>query len=317
MTVYRYRLFPESAIATPLRSDTLYGHLLCATRELDGNAVLNEMLESFRADEPPFVLSSAFPSGYLPMPILPSLTRDDARDLAKALPQFGGSLFHLLERLKKFRKQRWISVTVWQRLRGNLSLKNLFLDYLQSGQDREIQVRKVLEVHNSIDRNTGRVLEGGLYTTEATFYGQGTCMDLYVETDRADLLERYLRYVARTGFGKDRGLGKGLFRLERDDTFVPGDLFGEGSHSMSLSVFSAKDLSCISGTYEVFTKYGRVWNGFGENNPFKRPFLAFREGSVFTSYPIKGSSLTDVHSNPSIIHCTVPLMIRFKQTGTA
>ena len=324
MTVYRYRLIPKSSIATPLRSDTLCGHLLCAARELDGDTVLGEILERFRADEPPFVLSSAFPSGYLPMPILPSLMRNDTRELVKALPQFKGSLFHLLEELKKFRKNKWVPVTSWQSLSTNLSFKALFLDCLQGKagsqnkqKGNENNTKIVPEIHNSINRNTGRVLEGGLYTTETTFYGQGNYLDLYAETDEADSLERYLSHVAATGFGKDRALGKGFFKWERDDTFAPGDLFGRGDHSMNLSVFSAKDLSSVSGTYEVFTKYGKVWNGFGENNPFKRPFLAFREGSVFTSYPLQGSSLTDIHSNPSIIHCTVPLMIRFNMTGAA
>lgn len=324
MTVYRYRLIPKSSIATPLRSDTLCGHLLCAARELDGDTVLGEILERFRADEPPFVLSSAFPSGYLPMPILPSLMRNDTRELVKALPQFKGSLFHLLEELKKFRKNKWVPVTSWQSLSTNLSFKALFLDYLQGKagsqnkqKGNENNTKIVPEIHNSINRNTGRVLEGGLYTTETTFYGQGNYLDLYAETDEADSLERYLSHVAATGFGKDRALGKGFFKWERDNTFAPGDLFGRGDHYMNLSVFSAKDLSSVSGTYEVFTKYGKVWNGFGENNPFKRPFLAFREGSVFTSYPLQGSSLTDIHSNPSIIHCTVPLMIRFNMTGAA
>ena len=87
MTVYRYRLIPESSIATPLRSDTLCGHLLCAARELDGDTVLGETLERFRADEPPFILSSAFPCGCLPIPILPSLTRNDTRELADASVQ--------------------------------------------------------------------------------------------------------------------------------------------------------------------------------------------------------------------------------------
>lgn len=324
MTVYRYRLIPKSSIATPLRSDTLCGHLLCAARELDGDTVLGEILERFRADEPPFILSSAFPSGCFPMPILPSLTRNDTRELAEALPQFKGSLFHFLERLKKFRKQKWVPVASWQRLRTDLSFKTLFLDYSQdkAGFQNEQKVNdnkteKVPEIHSSINRNTGRVLEGGLYTTETTFYRQRHYLDLYAETNEPDTMERYLSHVADTGFGKDRALGKGFFKWERDDTFAPGDLFGKGDHSMNLSVFSAKDLSSVSGTYEVFTKYGKVWNGFGENNPFKRPFLAFKEGSVFTSYPLRGSALTDVHSNPSIIHCTVPLMIRFKMTGAA
>lgn len=322
MTVYRYRLIPKSSIVTPLRSDTLCGHLLCAARELDGDTVLGEILERFRADEPPFILSSAFPSGCLPMPILPSLTRNDSRELAEALIK--GSLFHLLEELKKFRKQKWVSVTAWQRLCTNLSFKTLFLDYLQdkagfqneqNGNNNNTKI--VPEIHSSINRNTGRVLEHGLYTTETTFYRQRHYLDLYAKTNEPDTMERYLSHVAATGFGKDGALGKGFFKLERDDTFVPGNLFGKGDHSMNLSVFSAKNLSSVSGTYEVFTKYGKVWNGFGENNPFKRPFLAFKEGSVFTSYPLRGSALTDVHSNPSIIHCTVPLMIRFKMTGAA
>ena len=325
MPLYRYTIIPRGAFGTPMRSDTLHGQLLCAAAELDGGEAVAGLIAAFDSDSPPFVCSSAFPAGMLPMPCLPPIARSDF------LAHFGsrGGLFLgdkalALKAYKKFRKIEQVPIGIWTELRASLSQTKLFRRWYQEwGQDANAFRPKPapfentwrtghVEAHNSIDRATGSVLqEGGLFLSDSTFYGSGIRLDLYVQTDAPDGFERLLRHVAATGFGRDASTGKGWFDFTRDEAFTPGELDGDGSHRMSLSVLSAMNLSEASGWYRVFAKSGRAGGALGQANPFKKTFLAMEEGSVFKSLPASGYVLRGLHPDSRVVQVTWPLTIAF------
>lgn len=321
MPLYRYTITPRGAFGTPLRSDTLHGQLLCAAAELDGGEAVAGLIAAFDSDNPPFVCSSAFPAGMLPMPCLPPLSRSAFRDRFCAPGgMFKGDKVEALNAYKAFRKLAHVPVDLWAALRGGLSLAGLFERWLQvpdlfrpKPAPFENTWRTAhVEAHNSIDRATGSVLqEGGLFLSDSTFYGSGIRLDLYVRTDAPDSFERLLRHVAATGFGRDASTGKGWFDFTRDEAFTPGELDGSGSHRMSLSVLSAMNLSEASGWYRVFAKSGRAGGALGQANPFKKTFLAMEEGSVFKSLPASGYVLRGLHPDSRVVQVTWPLTIAF------
>ena len=147
--------------------------------------------------------------------------------------------------------------------------------------------------------------------TESVFYGTHVKLDLYVRTERREVFERLLDYVAVTGFGRDASTGKGAFTFERDQSFDEMQLEASGTHKMCLSVFSAMNLTDLVGTYRVFAKSGRVGGALGAVNPFKRTFLAMEEGSVFERMPNAGFLLKDLHPDKRIVQVTYPLCIAF------
>lgn len=321
MALYRYTIVPRGAFGTPLRSDTLHGQLLCAAAELDGGEAVAGLIAAFATDRPPFVCSSAFPAGMLPMPCLPPLSRSAFRERF-CTPDgiFGGNTVEALEAHKAFRKLPFVPTGIWIALCDSLDQTGLFERWLQhpdafrpgAAQAEDTWQRSQVEAHNSIDRVTGRVLqEGGFFVSEATFYSTGARLDLYVRTEDCTAFERLLGHVADTGFGRDTSTGKGWFDFTRDEAFAPGELDGDGSHRMSLSVFSAMDLSAVSGWYRVFAKSGRVWGALGKNNPFKQAFLAMEEGSVFESLPTGGYLLQGLHPDPRIVQVAHPLCLAF------
>ena len=106
MALYRYHIRPVSAFGTPLRSDTLYGHLLWAQAQIGGSESVTELIDSFSGEKPPFRLSSAFPSGFLPVPMLPPIKRDRFR--LKYASGVGG-LFAALQDYKVFRSRKFFS----------------------------------------------------------------------------------------------------------------------------------------------------------------------------------------------------------------
>lgn len=304
MQVYRYKIKPLSAFATPMRSDTLYGQLLCASAELDGTAGVEALLKQFTDWQPPFILSSAFPAGKLPVPVLPGIKRATFKKLAQ------GSMFDKLSEHKKFRKHSYINVADWTDIAGQMSSLKLFQQYSNQLDDCvEIKSKPARTMHNSIDRNSNRVIEGGLYSEAAHYFDKNFTYDLYVKTADRNRFERLFRHIAASGFGADASTGKGRFSFELDTTFDDSIFNHQGNAVMNLSVCVATETDQFAGTWNLFTKLGKVWNGFGEKNPFKKPFIAFTEGSVFTQMPASSYVLNNIHSNPDYVQIGLPLTL--------
>jgi CRISPR-associated protein Csm4 len=307
MALYRYHITPLSAFATPMRSDTLYGHLLWAAAMLHGEKKVAGLIDAFAGDTPPFVLSSALPGGRLPLPPLPGIPRQRFKE------QFAqqGQLFETLRRFKTFRKQSFWSVEQWQRLDGTLNQEQLFSEWLAAPKgEEELEQFRDEQPHVNIDRQSGSVLQkGGLFFSSATWYRPGVTLDLYVESEQIELFEELFLHLADTGFGADRSTGKGFFRFQRDEAFDPAPFTKSGTHRLSLSLCAATDMSEFSGYWSPLVKHGRTWSGFGEKNPFKKPFFAFAEGSLFAQMPRTGYLLRNIHSDPKIVQIGWPLTI--------
>lgn len=311
MPLYRYCISPISAFATPPRSDTWYGHLLWAAMETGGEELVEKLISDFCGSTPPFLLSSAFPSGMLPMPVLPPISRQLFRDKFIAGGD-GDQLFEMLSLYKKFIKQKFITEETWHKHRTNMSQTALFNEFHQAPEQFSVDghVTQHYQSHNSINRRTDMVLEeGGLHFSESVFYPKGAKLDMYVATEDQDQFEALLKHVAFSGFGADSSSGKGYFTWQRDTSPPVETLVGDGPYRMSLSVLSCQDMREVSGYYNSFIKRGRAWNGYGENNPFKKPFLALTEGSVFSQLPNSGFTLRNIHSNPKIVQVAWPLTI--------
>jgi CRISPR-associated protein Csm4 len=311
MALYRYHITPLSAFATPMRSDTLYGHLLWAAAMLYGEQRVTAMIAAFAGEEPPFVLSSALPSGRLPLPPLPGIPRQRFKEQFAQQEQ----LCEMLKRFKAFRKQPCWDIDQWQRLQGKLSQEALFAEWLsaktpRTGAGDEPEQVHQTQPHVTIDRQSGSVLEqGGLFFSSATWYRPGAVLDLYVESRQIDLFEELFGHLAAIGFGADRSTGKGHFCFKRDESFDPVPFGANGSHHLSLSVCVATDMSSFAGYWTPFVKHGRAWSGFSEKNPFKKPFFAFSEGSLFSRMPQGGYLLRNIHSDPKLVQIGWPLTI--------
>lgn len=317
MALLRYLIKPLGSFGTPLRSDTLHGHLLCAAAERDGEEAVAKLIDLFETGKPPFVCSSALPHDKLPMPCLPPLSR---RVFESKYSGAGTSLFELLSAYKKFRKVEFIPLDVWQRLKDCLSISTLFEvwkagndSFETTGAGKAREWRKTsLEAHNTLDRQTGSVLnEGGLYFSESIFYADGITFDLYVRTDDPDMFETLLGHVAACGFGRDKSTGKGWFGFNRDADFsaTKAGLDGDSPHRLNLSVLSGPDLSVVRGWYKTLAKNGKLWDGLDSGQPFKRTFLALAEGAVLTSWPETGFVLRNLHTNSKVVQITWPLLV--------
>ncbi|MGK5091131.1 hypothetical protein WDW89_03835 [Deltaproteobacteria bacterium TL4] len=371
MKLNRYHLTPRSALGTHLKSDTLTGQLLCLYRELKGESALNSWLANFKKGQPPFILSDAFPYNTLPVPVLPPISREQFKRIAK--DHFDGKMFNALSEQKKmfnalseqkkFKKQfQWIPLSVWKLLKDGFSVEKLLTDFIKRKQDEQpiesfhslepdfdallvasksaneqpIESFHSLELHNIIHRGTGRTLEaGGLFVTENTWYLPKTngqpVFDLYALVDPQEeqtLDTLLLDTLGSNGFGADRTVGKGQLKIEKskeDCSFLikhpqtssedKGECQGTSQlFWLNLSTYCSQNPADLKGFYKTRTKFGKVWNGFGEMNPFKHPLLVFESGSVFQNQPadLSNTVIQGIHpDNKAVIQCTSPIMIPF------
>lgn len=313
MKLCRFIIRPLSPWSGPLRSDTLYGLICWHVAENEGQAACRELIEAFCANRPPFQLSSAMPAGCLPMPCLPAPGRGEFRALAAETGEKGEkdtALFNMLRRFKKFRKNPWLSLNAWQRHRHNLSMRALFMDRDRQGEEREENTRQTMgiEPHAAIDRQSGTAAQGRLFFMARSYFDQEARLHLYARAADPRYLLKYLKLIGELGFGRDAGTGNGQFAIEPDADFNAASLdTAEANARLLLSVCASPDMRDTAGFYRVEVKRGKT--GPGHANPFKKPFLILREGSLLSSALTGPFVLHGLNADSRVVQILQPLSL--------
>lgn len=313
MALHRFILRPLSSWGTPLRSDTLAGLLLYRLAEDEGEAALRAELEAFQEGAPPFILSSAMPEGMVFAPKLPPAQRETfaaMTERGRFSREDGQSatLFEALGMYKRFRKNPFLPLEVWERHRASLSAAELFAEYCRQPKLwKGAGVIRAQEMHVTIARNSGSALEGGLFTSHALWNTSDTSFHLYAETDDCPRLLARLKRMGQMGYGRDSSTGKGMFSIEEDAAFTPGS--PDLPHKLLLSMLSCGDLSGLKGWYSTEVKTGKAGPTFCRGNPFKSPFLCVQEGAVLTALPEGPFVLRGIHADPAVMQITQPLTL--------
>ncbi len=321
MKLFRYQITPVSSLNTPLKSDTLAGQIFCMYRLRYGEKKLVELLDQCKKGDVPFLFSDGLPVGTIPTPKVPAMKRNEFSEIIR--DKYKGNKFEALQAFKTLKKkQSNIAFLDWAITRESFSMKTLFLKTVDMNDKAEISQKETqLEPHNTIDRNKNRTLEdGGLFFTETTWHNNDpkqSVYDLYVmmEDDFIKEMDSLLNDVGLMGFGADASVGKGQLKFKRDQEDVSALLdCPHANFWLNLSTFSSSNSEDLNGYYALKTKFGKVWSGFGENNPYKNPILTFEAGSVFKQRPTDfGKCVLDkIHSNNEIIQYLAPLMIPFR-----
>lgn len=269
MTPYvdiRIRLELLAPLGTRMYSDTLFGHLCWQVAFGEGEEGIGQFLEAFRDGRPPFILSEAFPAGLLPRPLLPRPT--PAIDRPEEYAAF-----------KQWQKAPFLRVD----------------DFLRFCQDPKAAVQpepdpwRVTKIpHAAIDRRIdttgGDDFAGRFFLTEVCYLLGQQHVDLYCRTlpEWQDRLLGLVERVGRTGFGRDKSLGYGRFRILE---VAPWPHFqklldGPVNACVVLSTLVPAAGDPTDGCWQLRIKHGFL----GEQasaNPFKRPLVQMEPGAVF------------------------------------
>jgi CRISPR-associated protein Csm4 len=267
MKLYRFRLIPESPWRTPWQSDTLAGLLCWTCARTEGEEVLRrEIIDPALAGRPPFVLSDAFPGDWLPVPAAVRLAEWPA------------------EKRKEVKRARWLSAEAFREVQGGRP--PALADLIAAAGSREYT-----QLRNNIGRATNTTAQaGGLFPTDEAVLGLDTndrplkYLTVYVRLcdEFGARFGRLITELAEWGFGADRSAGKGQFRLDAKLEPVE-DLAGpdEADGCVVLSTFQPAATDPTDGSWEAFTKFGKLGPDFGLDNVFKRPMILLRPGACF------------------------------------
>jgi CRISPR-associated protein Csm4 len=281
MRTFRLSLRPVTAFGTRLAGDTLFGQLCWVLRRLHGEIFLNDLLEGYTQDRPFAVLSDAVPSGFLPLPTLPSSLWASSDD----------------DDRKKRKSKRWIAL---EHLTHDLALwqsnacddEEAYAGHASRlcGDDTTYAPLPHTQAHNTINRLTGTTGKGAFapYGMELWWYHPESALDVYVVLDESRLddaeFSKALTAVGKLGYGRDAGIGAGKFEME-EKLQAPAWTCRPAKSFLALAPCAPQGLNYEAecSFYSVRTHFGRhgdeaaLWD-----NPFKQPLLTAKTGAVFT-----------------------------------
>ena len=205
-------------------SQTIFGALCWAIRDLYGEAKLTEMLSDFVNHPQRFVVSSMFLHDLFPMPKLEKpleeLTTLAEFQNAKAVRSLK---FISRQALQLFFDKQQDMSSYQQLLQGKAQqvwqITNQTL-YLQSETPQELPIQ-MSGLRNAIDRLTQTTGdEGQLFYAQYQQVATNTQTQVIVQTEDIEFLQRLFTYLSDGGYGRDKSVGLNHFVFEGAQPFV-------------------------------------------------------------------------------------------------
>ncbi|MFQ6052030.1 MAG: hypothetical protein ACE5K4_10090 [Candidatus Hydrothermarchaeota archaeon] len=256
---YRLFLVFKTPILTPLQADTIFGHLCWVIAHKEGENGLKKFLDPFKRSNPPFIISDGFPHELLPKPLSAEFLCPE-------------------EKRKEVKKREWINIEEFNKVR-----KAMLFEFPADLESRDIP-QNILSIHNTIDRITNTVTsEVGVYSFHETAISK-VCIYLKIIEDVRWLerIRELFEELSKIGFGRKKSIGKGHFSIEDIEIFNGFSEIENADGFVTLSNFCPAENDPVDGLYKTFVKYGKLGEEFTFcGNPFKRPLLMIKTGSVF------------------------------------
>ena len=313
---------PTAPFQTPLHSDTIFGHICWALRYLKGEDELQKFIGRFEKDCAPLIISSGFPDGYLPMPILRPMTIDEEDAILNK--HFGGAKLECYRKMKELRKLSFISKSVFLNLKDRVTYYDIFDSHLAAPSLLDVDLggrRKTVSIwRSSINRLTNTVASGKLFPSLKTFYESGSAFTIYLKDDffGKALLDEVFEFVSRSGYGADKSVGCGAFEFELSNGWDLSNAENPNTF-ITLSNYHPQKGEFARGHYDTVTKFGKLgghWATGLPGGPHKMPVIMFSPGSSFSVDRAKdfyGRVVAGVHkANEEIVQygLALPLMVR-------
>lgn len=306
MKTYRVSFQIRGSVITPFQSDTLWGYFAWACFHIWGEDFGREFLEANKNGNPTLV-SNAYPDGYIPVPII---------EIGKVERTEERSIF------KKVKKKELMKIENFDKIKDELKWEKLFevlSEEVKTSEEKKSETYPVMR--NTIDRLTLTTAGAGeLFATVETFYESGYKMWFAVKTDflNREQIEKILKYIELSGFGADASTGRGNVKIIsiEEDYKLPESENPNAFMSISNFIPSDEDLSTAEDMwYAIFTKYPKTGGHFALIDPFKKPLVFMKAGSVFKTKNVKefyGRIVNNIHSNQDIVQFAYafPLKVR-------
>ncbi len=293
MNTYKISIEVLSPLETPLKGDTIWGHIAWGIANHQGDEAVAEFIEDCKNPDKAFVVSSAFPKGTICKNIEPPPERKDdfdAEDYAK---------------IKQCKKQKFQSAAYFVN------------EVPTSKSDKESEEKlknpfaQNISTHNSINRWTNTVQEGALYATSEMWSRQKD-FDIYLVSSYSEKrIEELFEWAFENGYGADSSVGKGKISVAKNSLHkVTFKKNGSGIKKyVALSPFvlttvDSDELKAMDLRADIFVRSGKIGGAFVSSHiPWKKTVVMYDEGATFISdkeISFIGNLITDVHQDPKI-----------------
>ncbi len=300
MKTYAITIKPISGFGTPLKGDTLFGHICWQAAYDEGvfGMSLSKLLVDY-ATNPFLVISSAYPKlndGYalkrpdMPIDMLFDLSNIDTAEIIK-------------ER-KKLKGKRWMFVNSGKRIAGLQSKEMYFNDNelfekisISKSAETQRQLRKksvrsfvsdFTQPHNTINRLRGTTGEGQFapYAVDQTVYMPDTELIIFIglrDDIKIGQVIKALKQIGDSGFGKDASTGLGRFEVKGHNE-IDLSVIGSENPNACYTLAPCVPEKDVFGDmfFTPFTRFGRHGDVLAKSGkPFKNPVIMADEGAVF------------------------------------
>ncbi len=260
--IYKILLRFNSSFLSPLQADTIFGHLCWAVYYKEGEDELKKFLQPFRENDPPFLLSDGFPV----------ISKNDIE--IELLPKPLTADRILRDDTKRIKKIEWVKIDDFNKIR---KYEQFQLEEIEN------PFKPFLSVHNSISRITSSSLpEAGVYSLKEYFVHKIFILIKALNENVIDRVAELFKFLSNSGYGGKKSAGKGQFAIESIASFNILSEIHQANGFVTLSNFCPSQGDPTEGIYKIFVKYGKLGGELTfSGNPFKKPLLMIKTGSVF------------------------------------
>jgi CRISPR-associated protein Csm4 len=302
MKVCEITIKPLSGFGTPLKGDTIFGHL-CWQAAYDNDLFgkpIAELLAGY--DRDPFLItSSAYPKFHVHGKAVRALKRPDL-PVQFFLSLEGENAREIIGQRKAMKAKTWMTLVAGERIESLRSMNYLddlgLLNHMGGSGALQAQgagckvesetiTRSFLQTRNAVNRTTGATAAGAFapFGVEQSVFIPG--MELALLAAISDdispaSVEKALVRVGETGYGKDASIGLGRFEVTGMDEVDLGALGSHGPNACYTLGPCVPDKSVYRRTYyKPFIRFGRHGDVLAKSkNPFKNPVIMADEGAV-------------------------------------
>ena len=323
MKTYEITIKPLSGFGTPLKGDTIFGHICWQTAYDD--KLFSRPIETLLADystNPFLVISSAYPIAYEGTASVYMLRRPDL-PLDNLFDFSGMEKKSIIDKRKKLKAKKWMPLRESQSLESFKDIKylnekelfeifsgSLTADLQKDAWNKGVKsfIADYSQPHNAINRLTGTTGEGGFapFAVDQKIYFPQTELSIFVGIgDRITVkqVEDALIRIGEIGFGKDASTGLGKYEVcDVDEIDLKSFGSSEPNACYTLSPCVPEKNVFLRSFFSPFTRFGRHGDILAKSkNPFKNPVIMADEGAilipkekdVFTK-PYIGTAVTNI-----------------------
>lgn len=280
MQLYKASIQLQSALVTPLKGDTIWGHIVWGIANHEGDGAVARFLEEEKKVEPDLIVSSAFPKGTICKPY----PKHENRKSELSTSEYS--------KIKKNKKEKF---TFAEEYISNIS-------HNESKSSR-FGFKRIQAMHNSINRFTNTVEEGALFSTEE-LWTNNQDFDVYILSVYTEKrIKQLLGWAFENGYGADSSTGKGKIFV-KDVLPVKTKISSKKYVALAPFITDFLEIKDDSLRANIFVRTGFIGGAFSTSmNPYKKTVVLFDEGAVFESEkPLKfvGTLIEKVHSDERI-----------------